>query len=348
MTEFLYNGYRIIFSGDLGTSSNHLRYWRTDDLAYPDVLICEGTYGGKNRKGREEIAREFVDSIRAALERGGKVLLPIFAVGKTQEVLKILKDNWNKLPNVDIYLEGMSIETLRVYEQFLIYMDDRVRRGYLFNNINPFRWEALKTFKSLSERRRLHLRDGPCIIMAPSGMLRGGWSVWHMIRLASSEKNLIGILGHMEKGTVGYDLVNNVREFRLFDMITRKEVDVKVKCEVAAFEISAHAMHNELCNYISRVKPEKLILVHGEEANLLSLAESVKQHTGEIIIPSNGDKIDLQAKCTSDEAEKSVEIPISEDLAILLPASTKVKVRLNGKIKYAKSEDLKSLARNAS
>jgi hypothetical protein len=91
-----------------------------------------------------------------------------------------------------------------------------------------------------------------------------------------------------------------------------------------------------------------LILVHGEEANLLSLAESVKQHTGEIIIPSNGDKIDLQAKCTSDEAEKSVEIPISEDLAILLPASTKVKVRLNGKIKYAKSEDLKSLARNAS
>ncbi|MBC7113681.1 MAG: MBL fold metallo-hydrolase [Candidatus Methanomethyliales bacterium] len=348
MTEFLYNGFRIIFSGDLGTSSNHLRYWRTDDLAYPDVLICEGTYGGKNRKGREELAREFVDSIRAALERGGKVLIPIFAVGKTQEVLKILKDNWNKLPNVDIYLEGMSIETLRVYEQFLIYMDDRVRRGYLFNNINPFRWEALKTFKSLSERRRLHLKDDPCIIMAPSGMLRGGWSVWHMIRMASSEKNLIGILGHMEKGTVGYDLINNVREFKLFDMITRKDVDVKVKCEVSAFEISAHAMHNELCNYISRVKPEKLVLVHGEEANLLSLAESVKQHTGEIIIPSNGDKIDLQAKCTSNEGEKSVEIPISEDLAILLPASTKVKVKLRGKIKYAKSEDLKSLAKNAS
>ncbi|MEM3531880.1 MAG: MBL fold metallo-hydrolase, partial [Candidatus Methanomethyliaceae archaeon] len=57
MTEFFCNGYRIVFSGDLGTSSNHLRYWRTDDLAYPDVLICEGTYGGKNRKGREEVSR---------------------------------------------------------------------------------------------------------------------------------------------------------------------------------------------------------------------------------------------------------------------------------------------------
>lgn len=350
MTEFFCNGYRIVFSGDLGTSSNHLRYWRTDDLAYPDVLICEGTYGGKNRKGREEVSRELIESIRAALERGGKVLLPIFAVGKTQEVLKILKDNWNKLPNVDIYLEGMSIETLRVYEQFLIYMDDRVRRGYLFNEINPFRWDALKTFRSLSERKRLHIRDSPCIIMAPSGMLRGGWSVWHMIRMASSEKNLIGILGHMEKGTVGYDLINNVREFRLLDMISKKEVDVKVKCEVAAFEISAHAMHTELCNYISKVKPEKLILVHGEETSLLSLAESVKQHTGEIIIPSNGDKIDLQAKYTPNEKERSVdvEIPISEDLALLLPASSKFKVKHGGRIRYAKSEDLRSLIKSKS
>ena len=345
MTEFFYNGYRIVFSGDLGTSSNHLRYWRTDDLAYPDVLICEGTYGGKNRKGREEVSRELIESIRATLERGGKILLPIFAVGKTQEVLKILKDNWNKLPNVDIYLEGMSIETLRVYEQFLIYMDDRVRRGYLFNDINPFRWDALKIFKSLSERKRLHLGDSPCIIMAPSGMLRGGWSLWHMIKMASSEKNLIGILGHMEKGTVGYDLINNVREFRLLDMISKEVVDVRVKCEVAAFEISAHAMHTELCNYISRIKPEKLVLVHGDEANLLSLSESVKQHTGEIIIPANGDKIDLQAKYAPNEKGKvvDVEVPISEDLVILLPASSKLKVRHRGRIKYAKGTDLRTL-----
>ena len=288
-----------------------------------------------------------MDSIRAMLERGGKVLLPIFAVGKTQEVLKILKDNWNKLPNVDIYLEGMSIETLRVYEQFLIYMDDKVRRGYLFNDINPFRWDALKTFRSLSERKRLHHSDKPCIIMAPSGMLRGGWSVWHMIRLAPSEKNMIGILGHMEKGTIGYDLINNVRLFRVIDMISKKEVDVKVNCQVAAFEISAHAMHTELCNYISRIKPEKLILVHGDETSLLSLADSVKQHAGKIIIPSNGDRIDLQAKYAAGESAKSVEVPISKDLSILLPSSTKVKIKHRGKVRYAKSEDLRSLTKNS-
>ncbi len=348
MIEFSYNGYRIVFSGDLGTSSNHLRYWRTDDLEYPNVLICEGTYGGKNRKSREEVTREFIEGIRAAIERGGKVLIPIFAVGKTQEVLKILKDNRNKLPNIDVYLEGMAIDTLRVYEQFLIYMDDRVRRGYLFNHINPFRWDALKTFKSLSERKRLHMQDGPCIIMAPSGMLRGGWSLWHMIRLAPSDKNLIAILGHMEKGTIGYDLIDGVRSFKLVDMISKKEIDTKVNCEVGTFDISAHAMHTEICNYISRIKPEKLILVHGEEVSLLSLADSVKQYAGEIIIPSNGEKINLQAKYMTVEAEKSVEIPLSKDLAILLPMSAQVKVKHRGKVKYIKSEDLRPLSKNSS
>jgi Cft2 family RNA processing exonuclease len=115
MTEFSYNGFRIVFSGDLGTSSNHLRYWRTEDLANPDVLVCEGTYGGKNRKGRSEVEKELLESIRITLEEGEKVLIPMFAVGKTQEILKILNDSRNKLPNVDVYLEGMSIDTLRVY-----------------------------------------------------------------------------------------------------------------------------------------------------------------------------------------------------------------------------------------
>ncbi|MGQ9759219.1 MAG: MBL fold metallo-hydrolase [Candidatus Methanomethylicaceae archaeon] len=346
MTEFSCNGYRVVYSGDLGTSSNHLRYWRTDDLAFPEVLICEGTYGGKNRKGREEVTKEFIDSIKTALERGGKVLIPMFAVGKTQEILKIIKDNWNKLPEVDVYLEGMSIETLRVYEQFLIYMDDRIRRGYIFNNINPFRWGALKIFKSLSDRKRLHLRDGPCIIMAPSGMLRGGWSVWHMIRIAPSKKNLIAILGYMERGTIGYDLLNNVREFKLVDMISKQEYDIRVNCEVRHFDISAHAMHNELCDFISRIKPEKLILIHGDEESLLNLANSVKQYSGEIIIPSNGDKIDLQTKHSTPETEKSVEIPISQNLKIILPSSTQVKIKHKGKIKYAKSEDIRSLTKN--
>jgi len=347
MTEFSHNGYRIVFSGDLGTSSNHLRYWRTEDFAYPDVLICEGTYGGRNRKSREEVARDFLESIRITLEEGGKVLVPMFAVGKTQEILKILKDSWNKLPNVDVYLEGMSIDTLRVYEQFLIYMDDRVRRGYLFNNINPFRWGALRLFRNISERKRLHARDNPCIIMAPSGMLRGGWSVWHTIKMAPSEKNLIAICGHMEEGTTGYDLSNGRREFQLRDMLTREMMDVNVQCKVNHFDISAHAMHNELCNYISRVKPGKLVLIHGKEEGLKSLADSVRQHAGEIVIPSNGDRIDLEQPPQYAESDRNVELQIAQNTSLVLPKALSIRVRHMGKDKYMKTEDIRSLVKNS-
>ncbi|MDH5806136.1 MAG: MBL fold metallo-hydrolase [Candidatus Methanomethylicaceae archaeon] len=348
MIEISINNFRILFSGDLGTSSNHLRYWRTEDIAYPDILICEGTYGGKNRKSREEATKELLESIKSTLERGGKVLIPIFAVGKTQEILKILKDNRNNLPNVDIYLEGMSIEALRVYEQFIIYMDDNIRRSYIFNSIDPFKWDALKTFSSILERKEIHSSKEPCIIMAPSGMLRGGWSIWHMIRIAQSLDNMIILLGHMENGTIGYDLINGIREFKLYDMIDKEEKNVKVNCEIKHIDISAHAMHSELCNYISKIKPENLILIHGDYQSLLNLSKSVEKYAKNIIIPSNGDVIEISKNQVSIEenSNKDLEVPLTQGLSIFLPQNTKIKIKHEGTIKYVKSENLKSIIKS--
>jgi len=349
MTEIIYNDFRILFSGDLGTSSNHLRYWRTDDLMYPDVLICEGTYGGKNRKRKEETTKEFLETVRTAVEEGGQVLIPTFSVGKTQELLKIFKDSWRKFPNIDIYLEGMAIETLRVYEQFLIYMDDRVKRAYLFNNINPFRWEALRLFRGLSDRRQLHHKGTPCIILAPSGMLRGGWSVWHMMKMAHSPKNLIALCGHMEEGTTGAELLNGKREFMLRDMISKEQVNLKVDCRVSHFDISGHAMHNELCTYISKIKPERLVLIHGDELSLKNLADSVRQYAAEIIIPSNGERIDFSHSTITKafERSKSMDIPVSSNTSLILPRDVSLRVCHMGREKYMKVDDLKSLIKSS-
>lgn len=348
MTEFIHNDFRLVFSGDIGTSSNHLRYWRTEDMANPNVLICEGTYGGKNRKGRSEVEKEFLENIRITLEEGGKVLIPMFAVGKTQELLKILKDGRGKYPSVDVYLEGMSIDTLRVYEQFLIYMDDKVRRAFLFNNINPFRWEALRLFRSVSERKHIHQRDNPCIIMAPSGMLRGGWSVWHLIKMAPSKKNMVAVCGHMEEGTTGYDLINGKREFQLTDMLTKSPVNVNVQCKVDHFDLSAHAMHNELCNFISQMKPEKLVLIHGDEASLRSLAESVKPYACQILIPSNGDRIDLEYPMKAAETPEDVEIPLTTNTSLVFPKDFCMKVKHMGKDRFMKAQDLRAAVRGQS
>lgn len=345
MTEITDGNYRILYSGDLGTSSNHLRYWRTDDLVNPDVLICEGTYGGKNRKSREETEKDFLASIKATLEDGGKVLIPTFSVGKTQETLKILKDSWAKLPNVAVYLEGMAIETLRVYEQFLIYMDDKVRRAFIFNNIDPFKWDALRLFGSLTERKQLHRKEDPCIILAPSGMLRGGWSVWHLMHMAPSEKSLIALCGHMEPGTAGHDLLNGKRDLLLRDMITKGESKIHIGCKIDHFDLSGHAMHNELCNYISKLNPELLVLVHGDEPSLTALAESVKQHAGRIVIPKVGEKIDLVKPTTLQESDNNIEISLTQGTSLIMPRDMSVRIKHMGKEKYIKAADLHSLVK---
>jgi mRNA degradation ribonuclease J1/J2 len=168
-----------------------------------------------------------------------------------------------------------------------------------------------------------------------------------MMKMANSPKNLIALCGHMEEGTTGAELLNGKRDFLLRDMISKEQVNVKVGCKVAHFEISAHAMHNELCNYISKIKPERLVLVHGEESSLRALAESVKQYAAEIIIPANGDKIDLSYPAMAKESERSVDFPVTPNTSLVLPREISLRVRHMGKDKYMKVEDLKSLIRNA-
>ncbi|MEM4656978.1 MAG: MBL fold metallo-hydrolase RNA specificity domain-containing protein [Candidatus Methanosuratincola sp.] len=147
----------------------------------------------------------------------------------------------------------------------------------------------------------------------------------------------------MEEGTTGHQLMSGVRNFTLRDMISKESKEVDVRCKVAHFDISAHAMHNELCNYISRIKPERLVLVHGDEESLKALAESVKQHTGEIIMPSVGETVDLEHRPVSSTQDVHVEVPISQSTSIIVPKSFSMRVKHHGKERFMRAEDIRSL-----
>lgn len=167
--------------------------------------------------------------------------------------------------------------------------------------------------------------------------------MWHMLRVAEGEKNLIALCGHMEEGTTGHQLMVGVRHFALRDMISKESKDVDVRCKVTHFEISAHAMHNELCNYISRMKPERLVLVHGDEESLMALADSVRQHAGEVLIPSVGESVDLGHRDLAKEQGVHVEVPISRSTTIIIPKSYSLRIRHRGKEKFMRAEDIQSL-----
>jgi len=296
LVELEVDGLRIGYTGDLGTSSNHLRYWDPSPLKGVDVLFCESTYGGVERKGREALERGLVDVVRSILEGGGKVLIPATSVGKAQEILLALKRHEAELPDAPVVLDGMAFRATRIYSQFIMYMDDSIKRALIINGQDPFEWERLLQPKTLRSRRELVEGKDPCIFIAPSGMLKGGWSQWYLAKLAPSPENAVVICGYVDPQTPASELVAGAREVEVLDLVTRERVRVQVNCRVHHLEISRHAMHSELCKFIATVKPETLVLLHGEKENIDKLASSISSYAKRIEVLENGSTIDLRAK----------------------------------------------------
>lgn len=292
--ELEIDGLRIGYTGDLGTSSNHLQYWDASDLEGVDVLFCESTYGGVERKGREGLEKELIDAVRSTLEGGGKVLIPAMSVGKAQEILLALKRHESKLPDAPVILDGMAYRATRIYSQFIMYMSDKIKRTFIINGEDPFAWDRLLQPKTLKKRRRLVERKEPCIFVAPSGMLKGGWSQWYLAKLAPNPENAVIICGYVDPQTPASEIVSGAKEVEVMDFIAREKVKVQINCKVYHIEISRHAMHSELCKFIATVKPETLVLIHGEEESIKKLIDSVGGYAKRIEVPMNGSIVTLK------------------------------------------------------
>lgn len=292
--ELEIDGLRIGYSGDLGTSSNHLQYWDASHLKGAHILICESTYGGVERKGREVLERELVEAVRSTLESGGKVLIPAMSVGKAQEILLALKRHEAKLPNSLVVLDGMAYRATKIYSQFIMYMSDSIKRAFIINGEDPFDWDRIVQPRTLRNRRRLVESKDPCIFIAPSGMLKGGWSQWYLAKLAPNPGNAIVICGYVDPQTPASELVSGAKEVEVMDFIAEEKIKVQVNCKVHHVELSRHAMHSELCKFIATVKPETLILLHGESDNIKKLVNSVNSYAKRIEVPENGSVVGLK------------------------------------------------------
>ncbi|MEM4576066.1 MAG: MBL fold metallo-hydrolase [Candidatus Nezhaarchaeales archaeon] len=292
--ELEIDGLKIGYTGDLGTSSNHLQYWDASALRGVHVLFCESTYGGIERKGREALERELVEAVKSTLEGGGKVLIPAMSVGKAQEILLTLKRHETKIPDAPVVLDGMAYKATRIYSQFIMYMNDRIKRAFIINGEDPFDWERLFQPKSLKKRRELVESENPCIFIAPSGMLKGGWSQWYLAKLAPNPENAVVICGYVDPQTPASELVSGAKEVKVTDFIAKEEVRVQINCKVYHVEISRHAMHSELCRFIATVKPENLVLLHGNSENIKKLMDSVGSYSKRVEVPENGSTISLR------------------------------------------------------
>ena len=286
----------ILMTGDV-SATNQLTIpgMVVPEWVKPDVMVMESTYGNRQHEAtRKQEAKRLAEDIAKTIEAGGKVLIPAFAVGRSQEVILILKHAMERgeIPPFPVSVDGMVRDINRIYSDpdFVDELSPSLQR-------NAKRGENLFYSDVIEEAPRSQKPEDistgvPCCIVASSGMLVGGKSSEYAKHLASDPKNLIAITGYQAEGNPGRALWDWVEADRPPDWIwyLKDQVTVRVECKVKKYSLSAHADSKELLALVEKVQPRKLFLVHGDAEARGELFKSVRKAfpSIDVKLPENG------------------------------------------------------------
>ncbi len=277
---------------------------RLFDPAYKDfqrieTLIMESTYGSAEDivPNRREIEASFFDMVGRTIKNGGKVLIPVFGVGRGQEIMAILANGHaEKLIDCPVYLEGMIWDATAIHTAYPEYLSSYMQKKIFHYGENPFLSDI---FHRVSAKDRDGIIDStePCIILATSGMLIGGPSVEYLKGLAPSEKNLLLFVGYQGEFTLGGKIQRGWRELPTKSAEGRtRTLEIKLQVETIR-GLSGHSGRNQLMGYLYNIasKPERIIFNHGEEKKCYELARDVhKVFRAETLVPNNLESVRLR------------------------------------------------------
>lgn len=274
--------HNIVYTGDYKAGRTQLFDAASWNFPRVETLITEATYGNKEdiMPPRGEVEMNFVNTINGTLANGGKVLIPIPAVGRAQEIILVI-DHYmrNKvLTEAPVFLEGMISEATAIHVSYADYLSREVRSKILEQGVNPFVSEYFTSIEHPSGRDEA-LREGPAIIMATSGMLEGGPVLQYFDHIAPSEKNMILFVSYQVQGTLGRRVLDGTNQASLMgDNGKIKIVDVRARTgKVEGF--SGHSDYNEIIRFIGRMRPklQQVIVQHADPRKIDNLAHSIQR-----------------------------------------------------------------------
>ncbi|WP_456328572.1 beta-CASP ribonuclease aCPSF1 [Archaeoglobus sp.] len=272
--------YNIAFTGDFKFERTRLFDKAETNFPRLEALIMEATYGGSQdfQPSRKEAEENLIRIVNETISKGGKVLIPAFAVGRSQEVMIVLEEaiRTKKIDEVPVYIDGMIYEATAIHTAYPEYLNAHLRDLIFHQGINPFISESFVRVDSPSKRQEVIDSSEPCVIISTSGMLNGGPVMEYFRALAGDEKNTLVFVGYQAEGTLGRRIQKGWKEVP-FTVDGRREV-VKVNMRVETVDgFSGHSDRRQLMNYIRALsdKPEKVITVHGEESKCIDLASSI-------------------------------------------------------------------------
>ncbi|MBI5228767.1 beta-CASP ribonuclease aCPSF1 [Candidatus Micrarchaeota archaeon] len=288
--------HNLVYSSDIKFGRTKL--FDPADTYFPriETLLLESTYGGKDdiKPRLEECEQKLIEIIKKTVERKGKVLIPVFAVGRAQEIMLVLEE-YMRDGNVPIYLDGMSLEASAIHTVYPEYLRRNVQRRILQND-SPF---DKKIFISMAgkDRREVAESESPCVIIAPSGMLSGGPSLEFLKLLADDSKNSLIFVGYQSALSLGRKIQGGEKEVPLVTAKNKLEA-LKINMEVDTVDgFSGHSDRSQLLAFVKnlRPKPGKVFTMHGDEQKCDELAKTInKMLHVETRAPLNLDSIRLK------------------------------------------------------
>lgn len=274
--------HNVVYTGDYKYSRTMLLEAATTEFPRVETVITESTYGGPDdvMPSRVEAEERLTSIVNQTLERKGKVLIPVPAVGRAQEIMLIL-DGYMKrglMKEAPVFIEGMISEATAIHTAFPEYLGREVRNSILHDGINPFQSDYFTIVEHPSVRQEI-IEGQPCIIMATSGMLEGGPVIEYFKSLADNENNTVVFVSYQIEGTMGRRVQKGLNEVMLMTAEGKMDV-VKVRLRVDSIEgFSGHSDRRQIFNYVThlRPKPERVVVCHGERAKCLSMANFIER-----------------------------------------------------------------------
>ena len=270
--------HNILYSGDY-------KYARTQLLdsavaMYPRVetLITESTYGNTTdvMPDQQLVYKSFTESINKTLSEGGKVLIPVPAVGRAQEIMLVMAKEMTdgRLVESPIYIEGMISEASAIHMSYAHYLGSDVRRS-VSQGVNPFLSEYFTVITG-GKRDEVINDENPAIVMATSGMLEGGPSVEYFKELAPDPKNKIMFVSYQINGTLGRRVLDGtMSQVSMLDKSGKVKV-VPVRCQTQKIDgFSGHSDFNQIMGFVAKVKPKRVLVNHGERTKSENTASSI-------------------------------------------------------------------------
>lgn len=275
------NGFHnVVFSGDIKFEKTWLFNQTNTKFIRLESLVIESTYGGRNdiQPSRAEASKEIASLLTQAAEHNGKVLIPVFAVGRSQEVMLVIEElmRSGELPKMPVYLDGMIWEATAIHTAYPEYLNSRLKTKIFQLNENPFLSPIFKRVESADMREEICHSPDPCIVLATSGMMTGGPVMEYFKEWADDPKSWLLFVGYQSENSIGRIIQRGRKKITLGSY--GKSIDLDIEMNVETVDgFSGHSDYKQLMKYISSInpRPSKIVIGHGEDRKCTEFASSV-------------------------------------------------------------------------